>query len=113
MPKLYFAKGDAKDPRLEEYYQKFLDMGNVFQDYVPGKSSVRNGVFWEDNNMFHLADWPTMLSMSPISEPEGWANAPFYRPLLLHSTAVLLYKTEIRKLPYAYPVLLESESHSQ
>lgn len=76
MPKLYFAKGDAKDPRLEEYYQKFLDMGNVFQDYVPGKSSVRNGVFWEDNNMFHLADWPTMLSMSPISEPEGWANAP-------------------------------------
>jgi hypothetical protein len=26
--------------------------------------------------MFHLADWPTFLSLSPISEPEGWANAP-------------------------------------
>ncbi|MBP3625308.1 MAG: alkaline phosphatase family protein, partial [Peptococcaceae bacterium] len=40
------------------------------------KLSIRNGVFWDDYNMFHLADWPTFLSLSPISEPEGWANAP-------------------------------------
>ncbi|MBQ5668549.1 MAG: alkaline phosphatase family protein, partial [Peptococcaceae bacterium] len=43
---------------------------------LTGGSVIRNGVFWDDYNMFYLADWPTFLSMSPISEPEGWANAP-------------------------------------
>ena len=75
-PEVHYAKGDPNDPRLSEYYQKFLDMGNVFQEYVPPKSSIRNGVFWEGVNMFYLADFPTCLSLSPIVEPEGWANAP-------------------------------------
>lgn len=75
-PQLHFAKPQPNDSRVYEYYQKFLEMGTVFQDYVPDKASVRNGVFWDSTNMFHLADWPTFLSMSPISEAEGWANAP-------------------------------------
>ena len=75
-PPLYFAQPQPNDPRVDEYYQKFLDNGNVFQGYVPPKSLIRNGVFWEDCNMFHLADWPTSLSLSPIKEAEGWANAP-------------------------------------
>ncbi|MBP3584800.1 MAG: alkaline phosphatase family protein, partial [Peptococcaceae bacterium] len=76
-PVLHFAPQNPNDPRLEEYRQKFREMGTVFQDYDPvGASTVRNGVFWDDYNMFHLADWPTFLSLSPISEPEGWANAP-------------------------------------
>ena len=75
-PPLYFAQPQPNDPRVDEYYQKFLDNGNVFQGYVPPKSLIRNGVFWEDCNMFHLADWPTNLSMSPIADAEGWANAP-------------------------------------
>ena len=77
MPKLYFARGDMNDPRLKEYEQKFREMGTIFQDYdAVGPSTIRNGVFWEDTNMFHLADWPTFLSLSPICEPQGWANAP-------------------------------------
>ena len=78
MPKLYFAQGDDKDPRMKEYEQKFHEMGTVFQNYDPltGMTVVRNGVFWDDYNMYHLADWPTMLSMSPITEPEGWTAAP-------------------------------------
>ena len=75
-PELHFATPQPNDPRVDEYYQKFLDMGNVFQDYVPGKSAIRNGVFWNGTNMFHLADWPTFLSLSPIADAEGWANAP-------------------------------------
>ncbi|MBR5318304.1 MAG: alkaline phosphatase family protein [Peptococcaceae bacterium] len=76
-PELHFARGDMNDPRLQEYYDKyFIEGGTVFQDYYPSKSSIRNGVFWDDMNMFHLADWPTFLSLSPISEPEGWADAP-------------------------------------
>ena len=75
-PKLHFAQAQPNDPRVEEYQQKFREMGTIFQDYDPAKLSIRNGVFWDDYNMFHLADWPTFLSMSPISEPEGWANAP-------------------------------------
>ena len=78
-PELHFAKGDMKDPRLAEYGQKFRDMGTIFQGYDPTgghANGIRNGCFWDDTNMFHLADWPTFLSLSPISEPEGWANAP-------------------------------------
>ena len=75
-PKLHFAQAQPNDPRVEEYQQKFREMGTIFQDYDPAKLSIRNGVFWDDYNMFHLADWPTFLSMSPISEPEGWANVP-------------------------------------
>ena len=72
-PNLKFAKGDYKDPRLAEYYNKYYVENNcIFQDYEPSKGSVRNGVFWEDTNMFHLADWPTSLSLSPIKEAEGW-----------------------------------------
>ena len=76
MPKLFFAPAQPNDPRIEEWQQRFRDMGTIFQGYDPSEYSIRNGVFWEDNNMFHLADWPTFLSLSPISEPEGWANAP-------------------------------------
>ncbi|MBQ2036157.1 MAG: alkaline phosphatase family protein [Peptococcaceae bacterium] len=78
MPELFFAQPQPNDPRVEEWLQNFRDMGTVFQDYDPttGGSVIRNGVFWDNNNMFHLADWPTFLSLSPISEPEGWANAP-------------------------------------
>ncbi|MBO5428753.1 MAG: alkaline phosphatase family protein, partial [Peptococcaceae bacterium] len=74
MPKV--AKSNRQDPRIAEYYEKYLE-GVVFQDYVPPQYlSIKNGVFYEDTNMFHLADWPTGLSISPITEPEGWANAP-------------------------------------
>jgi len=77
-PQLHFAPPQPNDDRMEYYAQKFHEMGTVFQDYDPltGGSVIRNGVFWNDYNMFHLADWPTFLSLSPISEPEGWANAP-------------------------------------
>ena len=78
-PELHFAPQNPKDPRLAEYQQKFREMGTIFQEYDPVAASsvvVRNCVFWDDYNMFHLADWPTFLSLSPISEPEGWANAP-------------------------------------
>ena len=75
-PKLHFAQAQPNDPRVEEYQQKFREMGTIFQDYDPAKLSIRNGVFWDDYNMFYLADWPTFLSMSPIADAEGWANAP-------------------------------------
>ena len=74
MPKT--AKSNPKDPRLEEYYEKYLDDVG-FQNYVPPKYlCIKNGVFYEDSNMFHLADWLTPVSISPIEEPTGWINAP-------------------------------------
>jgi len=77
-PVIYFARGDYKDPRIQEVFQKYyVDGGCIFQGYDPkATSSVKNGVFWDCNNMYHLADWPTSLSMSPITEPEGWVAAP-------------------------------------
>ena len=78
-PQLHFAPPQPNDEERIAYYgEKFHEMGTIFQDYDPltGGSVIRNGVFWDDYNMFYLADWPTFLSMSPISEPEGWANAP-------------------------------------
>ena len=66
---------NPKDERLEKYFEEYLD-GLVFQDYVPSKFSLRNALFTNDSNMDHLADWPLDVSLSPITEPEGWANAP-------------------------------------
>ncbi len=67
---------DIKDPRIKEFYEnEYLD-GLVFQGYEPGLFSIRNSVAYEGANMDELADWPCHLSMSPITEPEGWANAP-------------------------------------
>ena len=72
----HYAAGNYKDPRINEYYEKYLAMGNVFQDYVPPKGNIKNGVYVDDSNMLYLADFPTSLSMSPIADAEGWANAP-------------------------------------
>lgn len=66
---------NPKDPRIDQYYKEYLE-GIVFQDYIPSKFSLRNSIFFEDSNMFHLADWALHLSMSPISPAEGWVNAP-------------------------------------
>ena len=67
---------DIKDPRIKEFYEnEYLD-GLVFQGYKPGLFSIRNSIAYEGANMDELADWPCHLSMSPITEPEGWANAP-------------------------------------
>lgn len=66
---------DPKDPRIDAVYKEYLD-GLVFQDYVPSKYAIRNYKFFKGSTMFHLADWPLHVSMSPISEPSGWANAP-------------------------------------
>ena len=67
---------DIKDPRIKEFYEnEYLD-GLVFQGYEPGLFSIRNSIAYEGANMDELADWPCHLSMSPITEPEGWANAP-------------------------------------
>lgn len=77
--KFHVPLPNPKDPRMAEYEQKFREMGTIFQDYDPtGESSavVRNSVFNDDCNMFYLAEFPMFLSLSPISEPEGWANAP-------------------------------------
>jgi predicted AlkP superfamily phosphohydrolase/phosphomutase len=71
MPKT--AKAQPNDPRVDEYYEKYLEK-TVFQGYVPEKRlSIKNGVFYSDSNMFHLAEFPTSVSISPISEPEGWS----------------------------------------
>ena len=72
----HYAAGNYKDPRINEYYEKYLAMGNVFQDYIPPKGNIKNGVYVDDSNMLYLADFPTSLSMSPIADAEGWANAP-------------------------------------
>ena len=66
-PQLHFAKCDYKDPRIQENYQKYVvDNGCIFQDYDPGKGGIRNGVFWEGSNMFHLANMPV-----PVSNQRG------------------------------------------
>ncbi len=67
---------DMKDPRIKEFYENEYKQGLVFQDYEPGIHSIRNGIFYEGSNMDHLADWAIHLSMSPIQDAEGWANAP-------------------------------------
>ena len=72
----HYAAGNYKDPRINEYYEKYLAMGNVFQDYIPPKGNIKNGVYVDDSNMLYLADFPTSLSMSPIADADGWANAP-------------------------------------
>ena len=74
MPKT--AKAQPNDPRVDEYYEKYLEQ-TVFQGYIPDKRlAIKNGVFYEDSNMFHLADFPTSVSISPIADANGWANAP-------------------------------------
>ena len=68
---------DMKDPRVKEHFQKFLEKGVVFQDYVPiPYTTIKKGIFYQGNNMYNLADWALPLSISPIKEAEGWANAP-------------------------------------
>ena len=69
---------DMKDPRVDEHYQEFLSReGIVFQDYTPSKMlTIKKGIFYRGNNMFKLADWTMSLSLSPIADAEGWANAP-------------------------------------
>ena len=69
---------DFKDPRLEEHYQNLISReGIVFQGYEPSKMlTIKKGIFYKGNNMFKLADWAMSLSISPVSEAEGWANAP-------------------------------------
>ncbi len=65
---------DLKDERLETYYQQYLD-GLIFQDYVPGRLSVKNAIFPHGSNMYHMADWAMGVSMSPIVPATGWAAA--------------------------------------
>ena len=69
---------DTKDPRIKEHYAKHIAQeGIVFQDYKPDMIvTIRKGLFNDCNNMFTLGDWALPVSISPISEPEGWANAP-------------------------------------
>ena len=68
---------DRTDPRIKEFYENEYLNGLVFQNFAPGMSiSIRNAITYEGNSMHDLADWAINLSMSPVSEPEGWANAP-------------------------------------
>ena len=67
---------NLKDPRIKEFYENEYLPGLEFQGYKPGIFSIRNSIAYEGANMDELADWPLALSMSPITEPEGWANAP-------------------------------------
>ncbi len=67
---------NSKDPRIPEYYNNVYKEGLVFQNYEPGMFSIRNSICYEGSNMDQLADWGLHLSMSPISEPDGWASAP-------------------------------------
>ena len=68
---------DMKDPRIKEHYEKFLEKDVVFQDYKPIQHlTIKKGIFYQGYNMFYLADWALPLSISPITEPQGWANAP-------------------------------------
>ncbi len=67
---------NPKDPRIDEYYEEYCE-GLEFQGYLPRKSlSLKNGIFYDDPNMLHLADWNLNVSLSPIVEPNGWAKAP-------------------------------------
>ena len=63
------------DERINKYYPEYLD-GMVFQDYKPGKMNVKNVIHYGDAHMTYLADYPQCVSISPITEPEGWVNAP-------------------------------------
>jgi len=69
---------DTKDPRVKQHYENFLSReGIVFQDYKPGQFlTIKKSIFFSGSSMFRLADFPVNLSMSPICEAEGWANAP-------------------------------------
>lgn len=76
VPPVYNKKVmDMKDPRLKEAREKFLE-GLEFQGFLPSPFSVRNFVFYEGNNMTTLADWALHVSISPITDAEGWAGAP-------------------------------------
>jgi len=68
-------KCDPKDPRIDEYYEEYCE-GLEFQGYRPSKFlSVRNFIFYHETNMVALADWYSNVSMSPIADANGWANA--------------------------------------
>lgn len=67
---------NMKDPRIKEFYEKEYLPGLVFQDYAPRIFSIRNSICFRGANMDMLADWAIPLSMPPIQEAEGWANAP-------------------------------------
>ena len=70
-------KCEPEDPRITKYYEEeYLD-GLEFQGYKPSKFlSVKNFIFYHETNMVALADWYTNVSISPISNAEGWINAP-------------------------------------
>ena len=67
---------NMRDPRIKEFYENEFLPGLVFQDYVPPIFAIRNAICYRGANMDMLADWAVPLSMSPIAEAEGWANAP-------------------------------------
>lgn len=64
-----------KDERIDKYFAEYLE-GLVFQDYTPAKMNVKNVVFYEDGYMKCLADFAQSVSISSITEPEGWVSAP-------------------------------------
>jgi len=64
---------DWTDEYFKEVYLKDL----VFQGYTPPKyMSIRSKLIIGDTPMWNMANFPLNVSMSPITEPEGWANAP-------------------------------------
>ena len=67
---------NMRDPRIKEFYEKEYLPGLIFQDYVPPIFGIRNSISYRGANMDMLADWAVPVSMSPIAEAEGWANAP-------------------------------------
>ena len=71
-----YIEADMKDPLIKEFYENEYLPGLEFQGYAPNIHSVRNGILYDGNSMSQLADAGINLSMSPISEPEGWVNAP-------------------------------------
>ena len=66
---------DFKDPRIDKYFAEYLE-GMVFQDFVPDKMYVKNIISYDYGTVKYLADYAQCVSMSPITEPENWANAP-------------------------------------
>jgi len=75
-PIVNYMNMDYTDPRIKEFYENEYVKGLEFQGFVPGLYSVRNSISIGGNSMDQLADRGIHLSMSPITEPEGWANAP-------------------------------------
>ena len=66
---------NGKDPRINKYFEEYLE-GLVFQDFVPEKLYVKNIVSYDWAIGKYLGEYAQDVSISPITEPEGWVNAP-------------------------------------